>query len=219
MPEVIRIAIIDDHPLLRDGVAGTLRAVQGMEIVALGSSAADAIRIAGEFHPDIALLDVSMPGGGIEAARSIAASHPDVRMLMLTVSEREEDIIAAMEAGARGYVLKGVTGPDLIDAVRSIARGELYITPQIAARALSRMQRQSPLSGAARNQMELTVRETQILAEVAKGLTNKEIARHFELSEKTIKHYMTNILQKLQVRNRVEAVLAHHKSGGRTQIF
>ena len=118
MIDRIRIAIIDDHPLLRDGVAHTLGNDPGMHVVAVGSCADDAIRIAATLKPDVVLLDISMPGGGIEAARTIAARSPAVKTIMLTVSEREDDVLAAIDAGARGYILKGVTGPDLIGTVK-----------------------------------------------------------------------------------------------------
>ncbi len=132
---------------------------------------------------------------------------------MLTVSEREEDLARAMQAGVHGYVLKGITGQDLINTIRTVSRGETYITPQFAARLLSSMNRRTAAEHAhARNDPQLTMREEQILKEVAAGLTNKEIARKLSLSEKTIKHYMTNVLQKLQVRNRVEAVIAMQKN-------
>jgi DNA-binding NarL/FixJ family response regulator len=209
----IRLAVIDDHPLLRDGVVGTLSRETDIDVVAVGASADDAIRIARDLSPDILLLDISMPGDGIVAARAILATHPGMKAIMLTVSEREEDLNRAMQAGVHGYVLKGINGYDLVNTIRSVARGETYITPQFAARLLSTINRRpsdnTPPKAPA---LSLTAREEQILREVAAGLTNKEIARKLSLSEKTIKHYMTNVLQKLQVRNRVEAVIALQKS-------
>jgi DNA-binding NarL/FixJ family response regulator len=213
----IRIGIVDDHPLLRDGVVSTLKAA-GMDVVGAGASASDATRLASQHAPDIMLLDISMPGGGVEAARAIAHSHPKIMTIMLTVSEREDDVIAAIEAGARAYVLKGICGPELITTIRAVNQGETYITPQIAARVLAKMQRRSNSGVPTRTrgaETELTVREEQIMNQVAKGLTNKEIALKFSLSEKTIKHYMTSVLQKLQVRNRVQAVIALQKYGER----
>jgi len=213
----IRIGVVDDHPLLREGVANTLKAA-AMDVVGVGASASDAARLAGEHEPDVMLLDISMPGGGVEAARAIARSHPKIKTIMLTVSEREDDVIAAMEAGARAYVLKGICGPELLATIRAVSRGETYITPQIAARVLAKMQRRTNSTSPARArglETELTIREEQIMNQVAQGLTNKEIALKFSLSEKTVKHYMTSVLQKLQVRNRVEAVIAHQKQGQR----
>ncbi len=213
----IRICVVDDHPLLREGVVGTLSAA-GMDVVGAGASTDDATRLADERLPDVMLLDISMPGGGIEAARAIGRSHPKIKTIMLTVSEREDDVIAAMEAGARAYVLKGIGGPELLATIRSVHQGETYITPQMAARVLSRMQRRTGANGSTRSkapESELTIREEQIMDEVAQGFTNKEIALKFRLSEKTVKHYMTSVLQKLQVRNRVQAVIALQKQGQR----
>lgn len=213
----IRIGVVDDHPLLRDGVVNTLQAA-GIDVVGVGASASDASRLADNHAPDIMLLDISMPGGGVEAVRAITRSHPKIMTIMLTVSEREDDVIAAMEAGARAYLLKGICGPDLIATIRAVSRGETYITPQIAARVLAKMQRCTDLGTATRAkgaEIELTYREEQIMNQVAQGLTNKEIALKFSLSEKTVKHYMTGVLQKLQVRNRVEAVIAHQKHAQR----
>jgi DNA-binding NarL/FixJ family response regulator len=213
----IRICVVDDHPLLREGVVNTLKAA-AMDVVGVGGSAGDATRLARQHHPDVMLLDISMPGGGVEAARAIAQSHPRIMTIMLTVSEREDDVIAAMEAGARAYVLKGICGPDLVTTIRAVGRGETYITPQIAARVLAKMQHRGGKSTSAKSkavETELTLREEQIMSQVAQGLTNKEIALKFSLSEKTVKHYMTSVLQKLQVRNRVEAVIAHQRQGQR----
>ena len=213
----IRICVVDDHPLLREGVVGTLSAA-GMDVVGSGASADDARRLANEHGPDVMLLDISMPGDGLAAARAIAQSHPKIQTIMLTVSEREDDVIAAMDAGARAYVLKGIGGPELLATIRSVHKGETYITPQIAARVLSKMQSRAGVNGPTRSrapETELTIREEQIMDQVAQGLTNKEIALKFRLSEKTVKHYMTGVLQKLQVRNRVQAVIAHQKQGQR----
>ncbi len=213
MTEKIRLAVVDDHPLLRDGVVGTLAREGDIDVIAVGASAEDAKRIARENSPDIMLLDISMPGDGIEAARVILSAFPGMKAIMLTVSEREEDLTRAMQAGVHGYVLKGINGHDLANTIRSVARGETYITPQFAARLLSTINRRGADDGTAKAPApQLTAREEQILREVAAGLTNKEIARKLDLSEKTIKHYMTNVLQKLQVRNRVEAVIALQKS-------
>jgi two-component system, NarL family, nitrate/nitrite response regulator NarL len=208
----IRIAVVDDHPLLRDGVVGTLSREPTLEVIGVGASATDAIALARDQHPDVILLDISMPGGGIEAARQICSAYPAIKTIMLTVSEREEDVTAAMEAGAHGYVLKGITGADLIGTIRAVSRGETYITPQFAARLLASLKlRAADAKVPQRIETALTAREEQILNEVSAGLTNKEVARKLTLSEKTVKHYMTNVLQKLHARNRVEAVLAHQK--------
>jgi DNA-binding NarL/FixJ family response regulator len=210
MGDRLRVAIIDDHPLFREGVVHTLRSTRVLEVVGEGGTADDAVRIAKEQLPDIVLLDVSMPGGGLQAARSIAQVCPVVKTIMLTVSESEQDVTQALEAGVRGYVLKGTSGPELLKTMFAISRGESYITPGLAARLLTQVTRQDAAT-AAPALPELTKREGQILAQVARGLTNKEIARVLSLSEKTVKHHMTNVMQKLQVRNRVEAAMVYRK--------
>ena len=206
MTDLLQIAIVDDHPLFREGVAHSLQAQPGLDIVAEGASAADAIRIAGDCLPDVMLLDVSMPGGGLNAVRTIAASYPVVKVVMLTVSEDEEDVTAALRAGARAYVLKGVAARELVGILRSVAAGEVYVTPSLAASLLFELTG-GPGSAAASPLDLLTERERQILERVATGDSNKEIGAQLSLSEKTVKHHMTNILQKLQVRNRVEAAI------------
>jgi two-component system nitrate/nitrite response regulator NarL len=209
MSDKIRIAVIDDHPMLRAGVTQTLKAEPDFEVVGEGGSASDAIRIARDELPDIMLLDVSLPGGGIEAAQAIASACPVVKVVMLTVLQNEESVSAALQAGARGYILKGISGPDFVRTVRDIDRGEDYVSPGLAARLLAAAKAKNPhmpnpLSA-------LTAREEQILSLVAEGLSNKEVGAQLKLSEKTVKYYMTNILQKLQVRNRVEAALLAQK--------
>ncbi len=207
MSEKIQIVIIDDHPLFRDGVIQTLKAEADFEIVGEATTAAEAIRLATEHVPDVILLDITIPGGGLNAARTLAMTVPVTKIVMLTASEAEEDVLTALKVGARGYILKGVSARELVKIVRDVNAGEAYVTPTLAASLLSEMKggwsehkTPSPLD-------ELTERERQILEKVAAGMSNKEIAQQLFLSEKTIKHYMTNILQKLQVRNRVEAAL------------
>jgi len=212
MPDRIRVAVVDDHPLFKEGVANTLAANPNMEVVGLGETAEDAIRLAGDLLPDILLLDINMKGGGINAAREVSAVFPVVKIVMLTVSEREEDVSASLKAGARGYILKGVTARDLVAAVQSIYAGESYVTPTLAASLLLELREgQGGMDIPTTLLNELSERERQILELLATGRSNKEIARDLDLSEKTIKHYMTNILQKLQVRNRVEAALLAQK--------
>jgi DNA-binding NarL/FixJ family response regulator len=192
-------------------VAQTLRAHPDFAVVGEGASADEAVRLARELLPDLVLLDVTMPGGGLNAAQAIAAACPVTKIVMLTVSEHEDDVAAALKAGARGYVLKGVAARELVAILRGIAAGEGYITPALAAGVLAQMTR----GGTTRERDErsttpldeLTEREREILEGIAAGSSNKEIGQQLYLSEKTVKHYVTNILQKLQVRNRVEAAL------------
>jgi DNA-binding NarL/FixJ family response regulator len=207
MDDPLQIAIVDDHPLFREGVAHILRQQPGFDVVAEGASAAEAVAIAATRLPDVMLLDVSMPGGGLTAVREIAAAYPVVKVVMLTVSENEEDVTAALRAGARAYVLKGVAARDLVAVVRAVAQGDVYVTPSLAASLLFEMTGTGPGRAPGDPLGGLTERERQILELVAGGDSNKEIAAQLHLSEKTVKHHMTNILQKLQARNRVEAAL------------
>jgi two-component system, NarL family, nitrate/nitrite response regulator NarL len=206
--ERIRVVVADDHPLFRAGVIASLREDAGLEVVAEAGDAGEALRMAQEHLPDVALLDVAMPGGGLNAARNIAAACPATRVVMLTVSEDEDDILAAMKAGASGYVLKGAGAAEVASVIRLVAAGEVYVAPGLAFGLLREMSRPrtSPLD-------ELTPREREVLELVGEGLSNQEIADRLGLAEKTIKHHMTNILGKLQVRSRVEAALLAYKEG------
>ena len=205
MTELIRVAIIDDHPMFREGVVTVLMGVEGIEVVREGTTAADALRIAQEVLPDVMLLDIGVPGGGVEAAASIARACPDVRTVMLTASENEQHVMSALQAGARGYILKGSSGHEVVEAVRAIAKGDSYMAPNLAARLLIKQGKQvETVKDIPRN---LNSREEEIFAFVARGRSNKEIARALNCTERTVKHHMTKIMQKLNVRNRVEAVL------------
>jgi two-component system nitrate/nitrite response regulator NarL len=209
MTEPIRIVVADDHPMFLDGLVATLSADEGLAVVATVGDAEAAVRAVREHSPDIALLDVAMPGGGLEAARQIAASSPATRTVILTSSENEDDLMAAMKAGATGYVLKGVAGRELREILKTVHAGGTYMAPGLAygaIRELTRPRIADPLA-------ELTRREREVLELVASGLSNAEIGGRLGLAEKTVKHYMTNILGKLQVTSRVEAALLAYKSG------
>jgi len=209
MTSPIRTAIVDDHPLFREGVAKLLARTPGVEIVADGSTAVDALNIARELAPDVLLLDLKLPDDGVGAASTIAREHPRVRIVILTASDCDSDVAAMLQLGVHGYLLKGCTGQEIVRAVQRVYVGEFYVTPSLAARLLTEMS--PPAAKAGDGSDELSRREEIILAQVSKGLTNKEIARALNLREKTVKHYMTNIMQKLGVRNRLEAVLIGQK--------
>ena len=213
MTSKMRIVIIDDHPMFRDGVARTLNEETKVEVVGEGENSHDAIHLAQTLMPDIILLDISMPGGGIKAANVIHKTCPIVKIVILTVSEREDDVMQSLNAGACGYILKGVGGQELIEIVGSVYYGNSYVSPGLAARMLSEL-KSKPLDDDPADQdifAELTAREEQILKSISCGFSNKEIGRELEITEKTVKHYVTNVLQKLQVRNRVEAALLAQK--------
>lgn len=205
----IRIVIVDDHPLFLDGLVATLSADEELEVVATAADAPSAVRACSEHQPDLALLDVAMPGGGIEAARQIGPLAQATRVVMLTSSENEDDLLAAMDAGARGYVLKGVAGRELRSILKSVHSGEVYVPPGLAyvmIKGLTKPRARDPFE-------ELTAREREVLELVAAGLSNAEIGGRLGLAEKTVKHYMTAILGKLEVGSRVEAALLAYKAG------
>jgi len=212
MTSNIRAVVIDDHPMFRDGVVRTLNSATSIQVVAQGENAQDAIHLSQSLLPDIILLDISMPGGGIEAASIITKASPVVKIVMLTASEREVDVMKSLHAGACGYILKGTGGNELIEIVHGIYSGDSYVSPCLAARMLSELKEKPLVDVDAKNVFsDLTAREEQILESIARGLSNKEIGRECDITEKTVKHYVTNVLQKLQVRNRVEAALLSQK--------
>ncbi|RMF33716.1 MAG: DNA-binding response regulator [Alphaproteobacteria bacterium] len=212
----VSIVLVDDHPLYRDGVVRTLNESRRFRVVAEGGTADEAVELVRAHRPALALVDISMPGSGITAARRICAGFPGTAVVMLTASEADDDVMEALKAGARGYVLKGVGGAELMRILDEVASGGSYVQPALAARLLTAMRsREREEAGAAELVGELTKREEDILKLVAQGKSNKEVARDLDLQEKTVKHYMTNILQKLQVRNRTEAALIAREVWGK----
>jgi two-component system, NarL family, nitrate/nitrite response regulator NarL len=207
--DIVRVAVIDDHPLMRNGVVQALRAEHDLDVVGEGESAADAIDLAERLLPDVMLVDINMPGGGLAALTTIADRCPAVACIVITVREDEETVARALRIGARGYVLKGISGRELARTIRSVHQGEVYITPALATRLLAAEETAIPAAASdARWRLNmLTEREIEILKLIAQGMINKQIGAELDLSEKTVKHYVTNILQKLQVRNRLEAAL------------
>ncbi|SFR32572.1 response regulator [Litoreibacter janthinus] len=210
---MIKLIVADDHPIFRDGLVKSIAETGDFEIVGIAASAQEAVELAAKFKPDVALLDLSMPGNGITAAARIVEAQTAKYVAMLTVSEDDADVTAAFQAGAIGYVLKGVSAEDLRRILKGIARGDAHVSPGLAAQVLKIMQSpkkvdQNPID-------DLTKREEQILRLVATGQSNREVADQLNLQEKTVKHYMTTILGKLHARNRVEAALIAHEAWNR----
>lgn len=212
MSDKIHVVIADDHTLFREGLAGIISGADDFEVVGQAGTMQEAVQLARDLLPDIILLDIDMPGGGLEAARIVAEECPVTRIVILTSSEEDDHLIHALKIGARAYILKGVAARELLRILRAVCAGESYVPPMLAASLLLEMREaHSQQKQAASPLDELTPREREILEGLAAGLSNKEIGEKLFLSEKTVKHYMTNILQKLQVRNRVEAALLAQK--------
>lgn len=209
----IRLVIVDDHPIFREGVASILGSEPDIEIIGQGITADEAIRLTRDLLPDVILLDINMPGGGVEAARVIAGNFPVVKIAMLTGTTDEDVVMSSLKAGAHAYILKGVTARELHSIVRMVYAGEGYVSPTLAANLLSEMSSIKRKPAAPQQDIDdLTERERQILELISIGTSNKEIGQKLFLTEKTVKHYVTNILQKLHVSNRVQAAIYAQKT-------
>ncbi|MBB4290772.1 two-component system nitrate/nitrite response regulator NarL [Rhizobium leguminosarum] len=198
----ITIGVVDDHPLFREGVTRSLSEIPGFAVVGEGASSDDAGMIASTSRPDIMLLDVSMPGGGLSAIGNVLTRSPTTKVLMLTVSEEVDTLLAALQQGAMGYVLKGVGSRGLAEAIQTVLSGSRYISPTMSTKVM-----ESSLQGGASEKNSLTPREREVMDLVSQGLSNKHIGLRLNLQEKTVKHHMTQILSKLGVSNRTEAAL------------
>ncbi|WP_262029013.1 LuxR C-terminal-related transcriptional regulator [Microvirga sp. Mcv34] len=208
MTEQVRVGVIDRHPLFRDGVTLALNAQPDIKVVAQGASVWDAIDIAQRDAPDVIVLDAGVLDRSMGAVESILQHHPAIRIVVLADAADEEQVYSALKRGVLGYLLKGTCGKELVQTVRVLRQGQNFISPSLAAKLLMA----SGPCGVGETKGSgtlppLTPREQQILSILVQGRSNKEIGNTLELSEKTIKHHLTNILQKLRVRNRVEAAL------------
>jgi DNA-binding NarL/FixJ family response regulator len=212
MAEKTCVVVVDDHALLRRGVVRALALDDTIKVVAEGASATEAVELTKMYSPDLILLDISMPGNGIEAARAIRDLATSTRVVMLTVSGDEDDVTHALEAGAVGYLLKGTDALDLITAVKSVKAGESFISPNLALRILldDTQVKTNSLSA-------LSEYEKCTLCLISEGLTNREIGEKLEVAEKTVQDNVTDIFRKLNARNRAEAALVVEQVWGAFQ--
>ena len=212
MSDQIRILIADDHPLFRRGMRTLLSTNPMFEVVAEAESGAEAIRFASDLAPDVVMMDLQMPGGsGIEATRAIVANSPATRVLVVTLFEDDDSVFAALRAGALGYLVKDTDEDEIVRAIQAVAHGDAIFGPAIATRVLAFFAAGRPPQ--ATPFPSLTDREREILMLVARGQSNPAIARALSLSSKTVANHVSNIFGKLQVADRVEAVIRARAAG------
>jgi two-component system response regulator DevR len=211
----MRVMIVDDHEVVRQGLVALLSRREEFEVVAGAGSVGEAIANAQRYMPDLVVMDVRLPdGSGIEACREIRSEMPETKVVMLTSYPDEEAVLSAIIAGASGYLLKQVRGRDLVSALEAVGRGDSLLDPAITERVLERVRRVA--SGVERDELaDLTSQERKILMLVAEGKTNKEIASDVFLSDKTVKNYVSSILAKLNLQRRAQAAafVARHRLG------
>lgn len=216
--EPIRVLIADDHAPFREGLRALLRSEADIESVCEAATGREAIERVADLQPDVVLMDLHMPdGNGIEATHAILASSPHVSILVLTMFEDDDSVFAALQAGARGYLLKGALKAEILRAIRGVSQGEAIFGPAIAKRLMSyftALKPSAPLpTPPARAFPELTEREQEILTLIAQHLTNSEIAERLVLSPKTVRNHVSNIFSKLQVATRAQAIIRARDAG------
>ena len=212
MDEMIRVLIADDHTLFREGLEALLHSVADIEVVGSVQNGEQAIAAAARLQPDVILMDLQMPDvNGIEATRRIVRTSPHIGVIVVTMFEDDDSVFSAMRAGARGYVLKGADQQDMLRAIQSVARGEALFGPSIAARLMNYFQPKPQPAPAAFP--ELTEREREVLVLIAQGANNSDIAARLTISLKTVRNHVSNIYNKLQVTDRVQAALRARQAG------
>ena len=208
----IRILIADDHPVFRFGMRALLETEADFEVVAEASTGEQAIALTNQLRPDIVLMDITMPSiNGVEATRHILEQTPETGVLIVTMLD-DDSLVPAMRAGARGYLLKGADGEETLRAIRAVAHGEAIFSPSIAER-LAELVKSSDPEGVESPFPELTPRELEVLTLISQGMTNAEIAGRLSLSLKTVRNHVSNILNKLQVSDRLQAALRAREAG------
>src|SRR5215212_3100863 len=212
MEDTVRVLIADDHPLFREGMRGRLDRVADVAVVGEAASGDEAVELAHKLEPHVILMDIKMPGlNGIEATREILRASPRVGVLMLTMFEDDDSLFAAMRAGAKGYLLKDSGGEGVVNAIRAVTSGEAVFGPRVAERIIGFFS--APRAAPQRAFPELTEREEGVLSLVAQGKSNQEIARQLFVSLKTVRNHVSNILVKLQVADRAQAVIRARDAG------
>jgi DNA-binding NarL/FixJ family response regulator len=206
----VSVAVIDDHPLMIEAISSLLSRANGFALVGVGATANDIVDLCRRTQPHVAVVDLHMPGDVYGAIESAIRISPSTKIVAFTAANGVDSAIRALDAGASGYVLKGSSTKELLHAITSVHSGETYITQSFASRVISGL-RDASLRRKAAAAVILSIREQQIVRLLMNGRTNKEIAISIKISEKTVKHYMTALMQKLQVRNRVEVVIAAQK--------
>lgn len=214
----VTVAFVDDHPVLLEGLVSLYADKEDLLIVGKGSNAGDAIRIVEEISPNVLVIDLSMPGDSMAAIDIISRTMPQTKIVIFTAASSIELAVRALNSGVSGYVLKGSTAADLHDAIIAVHNGETYMTPGFATKVIMSM-KTAEMRRKAFNNKRLSAREEQIVHCLMQGRTNREIAITLDISEKTVKHYMTILMQKLDVRNRVEVVLAAQKIDQRSDLL
>jgi DNA-binding NarL/FixJ family response regulator len=209
---IVTVALVDDHPLMVEAVAALFSRAPGLLLLATGSTANDIIEICSRHKPDVLVSDLSMSGNVYAALAAVAKNNPATKIVAFTAATGVDTAIRALDAGANGYVLKGSNPSELLQAIDCVRRGETYITQNFASQVIAAL-RDTSLRRIAAEAVNLTIRETQIVRLLFRGQTNKEIAIALKISEKTVKHYMTILMQKLHARNRLEVVIAAQKLG------
>ena len=211
MSENIRVLIVDDHAIVREGQMALIDTEPGMEVVGEAQDGFEAVEMADKIQPDVILMDLEMPRkGGIEAIGEIKAENPDARILVLTSYTEDEKVYAAIKAGAQGYLLKDSSPNEILAAIRQVHHGETSMRPSIAEKLMRELQRSSNLKPTVD---PLTEREVEILKLVAQGLPNQEISEQLVISERTVRTHVTNILSKLHLANRTQAALYALREG------
>ncbi len=210
----IRILVADDHTLFRKGLRSLLEQLMGLEVVGEAATGPQAVALAQELIPDVVLMDIKMPGlSGIEATKQVLQKNPHIAIILVSMFEDAESVFLGMRSGARGYVLKGAEPEELRRSIEAAYRGEVLLSPGIAAKVLHRFDQRVEARHAGIAYEDLTPRELEVLRLAAEGLSNKEIAARLVLSEKTVKNHISNVFAKLQVNDRTQAVIHALRAG------